>query len=752
MTALFDRVLHSLRRSHVIMRLAISFVAMIPFIMHTSGWQKFNFLGELETFAYDARVRLTTPGGIDERIVIIDLDERSINVEGHWPWPRDKMANLVNTLYDEYEIKVLGFDALFSESYDPSAIHVVDDLLQDPEVPGNIRARLQEQRYELETDRIFGESMIARDLVMGFAFRYLVPEGDEAETGLLPEPLRTRDELTGITVEFPRAEGFVSNLPILQSNALTAGFINKPLIDDDGITRRAATLSTYKGDLYGSLSLAIALQVLGNPPLQFVFATSEGELSGLAIEALKMGENTVRVDNRAGVLVPYRGPRNSFPYVSATDVLNGNADAEVLRDAICLFGASAAGLLDLHSTPVGGAYPGVEVHANMVAGMIDGKVRYMPEWARGVELVVLIPIGLLIALWLPRLSPFLEFVALLVIAALLIAINLYYWTHKDFVIPVAPTLAYLFLVALLQLNYGFFVESKNKRRLSGLFGQYIPPEIVDEMDNEQREISIEGENREMSVLFSDVRGFTTISEGLKPTELTQFMNAFLTPITEIIHRNRGTIDKYMGDAVMAFWGAPLTDKEHARHAVEAGMEMIARMSQMREEFAERGWPEVRVGVGVNTGPMNVGNMGSKFRVAYTVLGDAVNLGSRLEGQTKNYGVEFIVSETTYVAIPDFAFRELDRLRVKGKNKPVAIFEPIGPKEEMTPESNIRLSRYHLALMLYHAQKWDLAETELIALQEEDGHPIYEIYRERIEYFRQNPPEANWDGVYTATSK
>ena len=208
----------------------------------------------------------------------------------------------------------------------------------------------------------------------------------------------------------------------------------------------------------------------------------------------------------------------------------------------------------------------------------------------------------------------------------------------------------------------------------------------------------------------------------------------------------------MGDAVMAFWGAPLTDEEHARHAVEAGMEMIARMGQMREEFAEKGWPEVRIGVGVNTGPMNVGNMGSKFRVAYTVLGDAVNLGSRLEGQTKSYSVEFIVCETTYIQIPDFAFRELDRIRVKGKNEPVAIFEPIGPREDLTTEQRIRLSRYQLALILYHAQKWDLADTELSALQDDDGHPIYGIYRDRIAHFRAEPPDADWDGVFTATSK
>ncbi len=272
------------------------------------------------------------------------------------------------------------------------------------------------------------------------------------------------------------------------------------------------------------------------------------------------------------------------------------------------------------------------------------------------------------------------------------------------------------------------------------------------MDEAEQGASIEGESREMSVLFSDVRGFTTISEGMEPQELTRFMNAFLTPITEIIHRHRGTIDKYMGDAVMAFWGAPLDDPEHARHAVGAGMEMIGRMHELRAEFQARGWPEVHIGVGVNTGMMNVGNMGSQFRLAYTVLGDAVNLGSRLEGQTKTYDVDFIVSESTALAVPDYVFRELDRVRVKGKNEPVAIFEPLGPRAALPPERLIRLSRYQLALMLYHAQKWDLAETEFRSLNERFPHPVYAIYLERIAYFRSEPPGADWDGVYNLTTK
>ena len=257
----------------------------------------------------------------------------------------------------------------------------------------------------------------------------------------------------------------------------------------------------------------------------------------------------------------------------------------------------------------------------------------------------------------------------------------------------------------------------------------------------------------MSVLFSDVRGFTTISEGLEPKELSKLMNACLTPLTGIIHKQRGTIDKYMGDAIMAFWGAPLEDPEHARHALEAGMEMIARLNAMQKQFREQGWPPINIGVGINTGEMSVGDMGSEFRMAYTVLGDTVNLGSRLEGLTKGYGVQIIVSETTREAVPDFVFRELDRVRVKGKDQPVTIYEPLGPKASISKELRHELRLYQEAIKLYRAQNWDMAEIQFINLQKlAPQRMLYRLYVERIGLSRANPPAPDWDGVFTHVTK
>jgi adenylate cyclase len=276
---------------------------------------------------------------------------------------------------------------------------------------------------------------------------------------------------------------------------------------------------------------------------------------------------------------------------------------------------------------------------------------------------------------------------------------------------------------------------------------------VDEMSESPEEFSLDGENREMTVLFSDVRGFTTISEGMDPKQLTQLMNALLTPMTRVIHKNRGTIDKYMGDAIMSFWGAPLADSEHARHALYAAMEMIDELKIMQDDFKQRGWPEVNIGIGLNTGNMNVGNMGSEFRMAYTVLGDAVNIGSRLEGLTKNYGVNIIVSETTKAVIPEFVFRELDLVRVKGKNEPVAIFEPIGHKNDIEKAVTSELSAYKQALKNFRAQSWDKAEVGFFNLNRANpDRLLYQVYLERTVFFRSEPPGDAWDGVFTHTSK
>lgn len=747
----FSRLLPSTRQW---MRFAISAVTFLVFFLHVSGLFRFGLLTEVESFFYDARLRLTMPGTIDTRVVIVDIDEKSLQEIGHWPWSRDVIADLISKLFDDYWVKSIGFDVLFAEEDESSALALLRDLCASrSDDEAFVNEECERRIPSLMTDQIFAESLIARDVALGYVFDNQLTDGRPKRIGKLPEPLISAQQLAGLAIPFVKAVGYVSSLPVLQDEASMAGFFDSPLQDADGVVRRVPLMQQFEGDLYQSLALALARHSMGDPQPRFVFASAdEASRSGIDLEALQLGDLRIRVDQNVAVLVPFRGRQGSFPYVPATDVLSGTADASLLENAIVLVGTSAAGLLDLRVTPVGKVYNGVEVHANIVSGLLDGNFKHRPDYTRAIELFTLFVVGVLLAVAMPFVSPVMAFILLIVLGAIIVAGNLYYWQYHDLVIPLASSVMYLLITSFLHMNYGFFVESRNKRRLSGMFGQYVPPELVDEMDKQDSEISMEGESRDMSVLFSDVRGFTTISEGLEPRELTQFMNEFLSPITEVIHNHRGTIDKYMGDAVMAFWGAPLADPDHARNALLAGMQMIRSMRTLAEDFLARGRPELRIGVGINSGTMNVGNMGSKFRMAYTVLGDAVNLGSRLEGITKNYGVDIIVSEYTAAKVPDFTFRELDRVRVKGKNEPVSILEPLGVTSEVEPADLDELMRYRQAMEYYLAQQWDKAQKEFAALHDEFTHSVYEIYISRIREFRENPPGEDWDGVYTLTSK
>ena len=354
---------------------------------------------------------------------------------------------------------------------------------------------------------------------------------------------------------------------------------------------------------------------------------------------------------------------------------------------------------------------------------------------------------------LPFVSPLKGTVTALIVLLAVVGSNLLVYDLAHIVLPLAAGLAMLLLLFTFNMAYGYFVEARGKRQITGLFGQYVPPELVDEMAKDPERFSMEGESREMTVLFTDVRGFTTIAEGLDPKELSLLMNEFLTPLTETIYDRRGTIDKYIGDCIMAFWGAPLPDPAHARNAVAAALEMQRTLKGLQPYFRSRNWPEIHIGVGLNTGRMSVGNMGSRIRLAYTVMGDAVNLASRLEGLTKEYGADIIVGENTRAEVSDIVFRELDRVRVKGKDSAVMIFEPVGAEGEVGEDKLEILERFHAALQLYREQKWDRAErafTELGAIPSESR--LSQTFLQRIAILRANPPGSGWDGAFTFETK
>jgi adenylate cyclase len=713
----------------------IGLALALPLVMHAAGMIDLGVLRTLEYFAYDARLNLTLPETVDRRIVIVDVDEKSLAEQGRWPWPRDRMARLVELLFEDYGVAVLGFDMVFAEHERHAAFENLERMFRD-DGEGELADRLA--ALTPRSDEQFAASLEGRRVALGYYF-----SSNVNTAGRLPDPYLPSVIADTLEIPAPRALGYGANIEILQEAANRGGFFDNPLSDDDGVFRRAPTLQSYEGDLYESLSMAVAQLYLDEP---------------LSIERnnewLYIGDHSVPVDGDMAVLVPYRGRQGSFPYVSATDVLKrAVADRSVLEDAIVLVGTTAPGLYDLRNTPVQNVYPGVEVHANLISGILDGRFLNRPSYMRGAELTA----GLMLALILAVAFPLLGGIGGAVLGAgalvLVVAANLYLWMAHSLVASVAPAVIMVLLLFLFNVAYGFIAESRSRRALARRFGQYVPPELVEKMSDDPDKYSMKGDRREMSVLFSDVRGFSNLAENMDPAQLSALMNELLTALTRVIHEERGTIDKYMGDAVMAFWGAPLSDPRHASGAVSAALNMVDAVNRVTEDFRARGWPGIQMGIGINTGPMSVGDMGSEFRMAYTVIGDAVNVGSRLEGLTRIYGVDIVVSESTMREAPEFVYRILDRVRVKGRDTPLDIYEPLGTEADVAEELLRELEVYNRGLGYYRERQWREAETEFKELTGWYGdRALYHMYLERIRHFIVEPPPGAWDGVFDFSIK
>ena len=738
-----------------LLRIALGLVVVLFFVGHAARYYRIPFIDRFENIVYDARLRLTMANSTDPRIVIVDIDEKSLAVEGRWPWRRDKIGVLLDQLFDRYKVGIVGFDIVFAERDESSGLGILRALGQN-ELKGDAQFQtlLNGLAPKLEFDRVFADKLRNRAIVLGYYFSAIRSEDGKGRfVGALPKPVLPAGSFKGKNIQFTNWVGYGANLEEFQQAAAAAGHFN-PLPDEDGVIRRVPVLAEFDGAYYESLSMAVVRLGLGLPPVLPGFPAAKfwsRDYPGL--EWIDIGPLRIPVDNLVTALVPYRGKQGSFKYVSATDVLHGNIPLDDLKNKIALVGTTAPGLYDLRAAPVASVYPGVEIHANLIAGMLDGSIKQRPPYVLGAEVVLLLFSGAAMALLLPLINPLRATLLTIVVVAAVFAANVLIWTEGNLVLPLASGLLMVAVLFALNMSYGFFVESRAKRQITGLFGQYVPPELVDEMSKDPEAFSMEGESRELSVLFTDVRGFTTISEGLEPKELSRLMNEFLTPLTRIIYKHRGTIDKYMGDCIMAFWGAPILDRQHARNAVMAGLEMHRVLASLQPYFKEKGWPPIYIGVGVNSGRMSVGNMGSEIRLAYTVMGDAVNLASRLEGITKQYGVTMIVGEATRAEVPDVLFRELDRVKVKGKETAVAIYEPIGLSTEVEKPMQDELKLWAQALKLYRLRDWDMAELQLINLTKiSPGSGLYTLFLDRISHLRASQPDPRWDGSWTFETK
>ncbi len=729
-------------------RYGLGLLILLALLGHSARIYQIPFVNHMDSLIYDAKLRLTMPKTVDPRIVILDIDEKSLAEQGRWPWGRDKLAKLMDKLFDHYGIRLVGFDVVFAEPDDSSGLKTLESLakseLREVSAYG---AALRELRPRLDNDARFAAALKNRPIILGY---YFSSKDGGTSSGAAPQPVFPAGTFAGRRIGFTQWVSYGGNLVEFQKAAAGAGHFN-PLVDLDGTSRRVPLLVEHDGQYYESLSLAMVRNLLGNPAIIPGYpSNSPSSYAAMEWLELKGGSGApmvIPVDENAATLIPYRGFQNSFRYISITDVLNEKVPKEQLSGRIAVVGTTAPGLMDLRATPVGAAYPGVEIHANLIAGLLDGAIKHKPPYILGADVVLVLLAGGVMVFLLPMLSPFRATVVGAIVLLLLLSVNFTFWHVSNVVLPLASGMFAVVLLYAMNMSWGYFVESRTKRQLTGLFGQYVPPELVEEMSRDPENYSMAGRKAELTVLFSDVRGFTTISEGLEPDELASLMNQYLGAMTVVVRKHRGTLDKYIGDAIMAFWGAPVDDPEHAKNAVLTGLEMHVALTALNKDLVARGWPELKIGIGVNTGPMTVGDMGSPVRQSYTVMGDAVNLGSRLEGITKQYGVGFIAGEATRELLKkEFVFRELDRVRVKGKEDPVGIYEPVGQEGQVPKDEMDEIKLWNQALRLYRAQDWDQAEVTLMNLQRIKPRYLYDLYIKRVEHLRKEPPGENWDGV------
>jgi adenylate cyclase len=681
-------------------------------------------------------------------VVIVDIDEASLKAIGQWPWPRTVVADLVTRLR-EAGAAAVGFDVVFAEP----------DRMSPAVAAQSFRGLDAQTREKLaalpNNDAIFAEAIQnAGGVIVGQAGASEPVAGPDTETmpraGFAirgPDPRR-------FLLRFP---GLLRNIPPIEQAAAGRGLFSiEP--EPDGIVRRVPVIMETQGQLMPALTMEMLRVVSGSSAI--LIRTNQAGVETVAVPGLQVPTDG---GGRFWVYFNKRDPARS---VSAADVLSGRMPSDRVRDRLVLIGTSATGLLDIKTTPVQPDMPGVEVHAQILENILTKSLLASPGYAIGAEIIVAVVFGLAIIVAAPMLPAAIVVALGAILIAGLIGISWYFFLAHHLLIDFTYPLISCWLIYLVLTFVNYFNEQQQRQQIRSAFGFYLSPPLVEQLARSPEKLVLGGEERRMTILFSDVRGFTTISEHYKdnPQGLTQLMNRFLTPLTNAIIERNGTIDKYIGDAIMAFWNAPLDDDEHEANACDAALEMLARAQVLngelkREAEASGGlYMPLRIGIGLNSGPCVVGNMGSDFRFNYSVLGDTVNLASRLEARTKDYRLALVIgSRTAERASERFATMEIDLIQVKGKKEPERVFTVLG-RTEVTddPRCNELRELNREMLASFRRQAWDDAAGFIERCRKLAGNfgvdGLYEMYRERIAVYRAHPPPPDWTGVYEAESK
>ena len=669
-------------------------------------------LQQLDYRLKDARFRVRGHVKPDKDVVVVAIDHKSIKEIGRWPWSREVSGKLIETLGTYYGTKVTALDIVFSEPQNPAA------------------------------DQALAASVTkAGNVVMGYFFR---EEQSEAPADSLAQLDSAKLKLIKIadgvqSIPIPEFSGLDLNIPAVGAGALDFGFFNaRP--DSDGLYRRSILLLLYNGDIYSSLAMKALNHDLGSDIML--------DVKPWGVDGLQIGSLRIPAREDGTMALNFYGPTGTFTTVSAADVINRRLPKEALSGKIAFVGATEIGIYDLRPTPFDPTLPGIEIHATMAANALQQRFLKYDGVTQQFEIACIIALPILLG-GLLAFAPG-TFAGLGIMAFVTAAFGFFNYTmfasaFRDMTLiypMLGITLTYLGSEAWRNL-----VVERKGRHLKKAFSSYVSPDLVKQIEKDPDKLVLGGEQRELTILFSDIRGFTTFSESLTPPELVKLLNEYLSPMTRIVLEERGTLDKFIGDAVMAIFNAPLDVPEHATHACIAAVRMLQELKELNKGFSARGMNVIEIGIGINTGPAVVGNMGADIRFDYTAIGDSVNLASRLESLNKYYASHILVSEDTKSQVPDdrFVFREVDRVRVKGKHKPIVMYELMIANVDIVP-------RFEEGLTKYRAQDFVAAKAVFESLAETYSDGPSRLYIERCAEYLASPPPGEWDGVYTAKSK
>lgn len=697
-------------------------------------------LEQLELRATDLRLIQRGTESVDPNVVIVAVDDASIAKVGRWPWPRPLQAKLLNLIHAA-EPSVIGFDIVQSEATNSPDLAALEDKL-----PAETFALVRETvGAGADDDQQLATAIRnAGNVVVGNFFDFSA-KGNGSATKKFGHYSAVQSSTSGRgELWVPHADDLVPNLPAIAEAAETSGYFNT-LTGVDGFYRKVP-LVLSSGDRF-AMPLSLAMLSVHRPTM-----TPRIRFDDSGVSEVFLGNLSIPVAQDGQLLLNYRGRGQSFPHLSASEILDGAIDPAAMKDKLVLVGVTATAVADVRATPFDGNYPGVEIHATALDNILRADFLYKPREIIVAEVVTIFASVLLLGAILSRARGLLGLVA---VAALLGA---YLYASQALFLSsgvplgiVYPTLAILLVYIVIGV-WHYITEERQKRLTRDAFGRYLNPEMADQVSENPELLALGGEKRELTVLFSDIRGFTTISEGMQPEDLVELLNVYLGEMTDVIFDESGTLDKYIGDAIMAVWGAPLPRDDHAAAACRAAIGMCEHLAANTDAWVARGWPRIAAGIGLHTGDMVVGNMGSERHVSYTVIGDNVNLGARLEGLTKNYGAEIVISEATRQAAGEgFLTRDLDLVAVKGKSEAVRIYQLLGRSGHADNEA--LATAFEAALELYRNRKFSEARTGFeTLLQRFPGDRPCELYIERCESFLASPPPADWAGVTVMDTK